>query len=89
MTPLEEVDAQRSSLSVIVDQVESNTECLTELEELASNVHSDNEFLKGLVQRQDKQISSLQKEIVDLKAKRLANYIMISEWKEMRRMRTP
>ena len=47
------------------------------MEELMSNVHSDNEFLKGVI-RQDKQTQSLQREVTELKAKRLAQFITIS-----------
>ena len=65
------------NFAVLVDQVESNSSSISEMEELVSNVHSDNQFMKAVIQRQDRQITNLRAEVTDSKAKLMANNIVI------------
>ena len=47
------------------------------MQETASNLHNDVQFLRGVIQRQDRQIKSLQSTVVDMQAKLMKNEIII------------
>ena len=72
-------ESDTPTLSVLVDQVEANSNRVNEIEELVSSVHTDTQQLRGIIQRQDKQITSLQNEVIELKAKLMANNIVITD----------
>ena len=46
-------------LKIVVDQVEDDSERVTELENFTSSIYEDQQFLHGVIQRQDKLITKL------------------------------
>ena len=71
-------DANTPSFGVLVDQVEAHTDRLAELEELTSTVHNYSEFMNGIIQKQDKQITSLQNELLAVKSKAMKNFVTVT-----------
>ena len=79
---MSESDTKNPSFKIVVDQVDAHSDRLSEMEEFIPSVHSDTEFMKGIIQKQDKQITSLQNELLAVKAKALSNYITVSSIEE-------
>ena len=62
----------------MVEQAESNSASLTKVENLLTTVHSELQFVKGVLQKHDKHICSLKERTTDHAAKHMANDIVIS-----------
>ena len=67
-----------STKTALVDQVEFNSEKIQELEHIVSSLHDDNQFTRGVFQKQDKQITSLQNTVTNLMAKSMEDQIIVT-----------
>ena len=65
------------NVGLLVDQVESDETRLSELQEFTATIHSNQQYLQGVIQKQDREITWLKDKVVSLKAKSLANSIVI------------
>ena len=63
---------------MVVDQATKNTEQIEELEALANTTYEEMQYLKGVIQKQGRQILLLTDKVIDLTARSMSNNITIS-----------
>ena len=61
-----QIQDYKATKKILVDQMEENSEKVLELEEIVSSLHDENQYMRGVIQKLDRQLTHLEHQLADL-----------------------